>query len=178
MSMARFHRLVLAAIVALLAAVPVGAAYAEPPEVQIISIDDTFPALTPSGDPICSFPVTQHEEGAIRVMSHLDRSGNPSFVMEIRKISGGFTNLATGKSLPFHDASLVRTTFAPDGSSDTAFIGLIFRVVVPGAGVILSDVGNINFDFNPDGSLDISFEAGPHQLLHGDTQALCAALAN
>jgi hypothetical protein len=50
--------------------------------------------------------------------------------------------------------------------------GLQYRLVVPGLGNVLLDVGRTVFDFATDSFI---FLAGPHQVLDGDTAGLCAA---
>ena len=52
-------------------------------------------------------------------------------------------------------------------------VGLRFRVIFPGLGVVLLDAGRVVFD--ADGN--VAFEAGPHQIVNEDFAAFCAAFA-
>jgi hypothetical protein len=52
-------------------------------------------------------------------------------------------------------------------------VGLFTRSYLPSGGVVVIEAGRL---VRRDG--EIVFEAGPHPLVHGDTTALCAALAN
>ena len=52
--------------------------------------------------------------------------------------------------------------------------GIAYRITVPGAGVVLLEVGRFDFD---SATGDILFVAGAHQVLEGDFTKLCAALA-
>src|SRR3712207_898878 len=93
-----FPRLLVAGLLALLALTP---AFATPPDMYTVPIDETFPVTDPYGTPICSFPVEGHFEGTARIATHYDRSGNPTF--ELLTSTRGLwlftmTNPATGKS--------------------------------------------------------------------------------
>lgn len=55
-----------------------------------------------------------------------------------------------------------------------ALHGIVYRITVPGAGVVLLDVGRFDFHL---ATGDILFVAGRHQVLDGDFTKLCAALA-
>ena len=59
-------------------------------------------------------------------------------------------------------------------SGERTVTGVVFRVNVPGAGVVLLDVGRSIFD---PATGEHTIVGGPHQLLEGDVEALCAALA-
>lgn len=52
--------------------------------------------------------------------------------------------------------------------------GSTFMFTVPGVGVVLHDVGRVIYDT---ATGEVTFQAGPHQYLEGDTAALCAALS-
>jgi len=48
------------------------------------------------------------------------------------------------------------------------------RLHAPGTGAVIHDIGRVVFD----APFNVSFEAGPHAVLHGDIDALaCDALA-
>ncbi len=52
--------------------------------------------------------------------------------------------------------------------------GIIYRINVPGAGVVFHDVGRIDYHLTTG---EILFQAGPHQFFEGDFTGLCAALS-
>lgn len=56
-------------------------------------------------------------------------------------------------------------------SGDLRVSGIAFRIAVPGEGAVVLDVGRVVFDSN--GVVSV---AGPHQLLAGDIEGVCAAL--
>ncbi len=66
------------------------------------------------------------------------------------------------------DNTVLVDTITHEGTTS----GIVFRVVVPGAGAVLLDVGRIT----PKRSGEILFEAGPHQFFDGDLAGAYAAL--
>ena len=52
--------------------------------------------------------------------------------------------------------------------------GSIFRITLPGSGVVFIDVGTYVIDLETD---EVAFLAGQHDYFAGDVDALCAALA-
>ncbi len=53
-------------------------------------------------------------------------------------------------------------------------VGIDFLMTDPGTGAVIHDIGRVVFD----APFHVSFEAGPHPVLHGDIDALaCNALA-
>jgi hypothetical protein len=101
----------------------------------------------------------------------LGADGDPAWAIETVSGVDTLTNSVTGKAIaaPFHNS--VRIDFA---TGLGAFGGIIFRVTLPGAGVIFLDAGRLVA--SQDGSI-VTFRAGPHQFIDGDFDALCAALA-
>jgi hypothetical protein len=62
-----------------------------------------------------------------------------------------------------------------DATAQTdAVTGVIARLTVPGSGAVLLDVGRIVTNLETD---EVTFQAGPHQLVEGDLADLCEALA-
>jgi hypothetical protein len=85
-----------------------------------------------------------------------------------------WTNPANGKSLSSGEASPLIIDWNPDGTFQSlANMGLTFNVTIPGSGTVLLDVGRIVIERGH----GITFVAGAHQELFGDTAAFCAALA-
>jgi len=140
----------------------------------IIPVDATF-----SNDFDCAFPLLEQVRGSVRDTLFFDPNGtvvreyiSPQFqgALTIR-----WTNQATGISLESHEASSIMIYYNPDGSFQKLMNqGLTFMVTVPGAGQpLLADVGRIVLQRGK----GITFEAGVHQELTGDTAAFCAYLA-
>jgi hypothetical protein len=75
------------------------------------------------------------------------------------------TNLATGFS--FDDNGAWKDIFHLDGEGNPetiTTIGSIFRIVIPGQGIVAQDTGIITFDA---ATGEILFEGGPHEAAHG-----------
>ena len=102
---------------------------------------------------------------------HFDQDGNLVRVVEHIFGVDRLYNSETGKSLK--PASFNQGEIVHPIEGQVAVNGVIFRITVPGAGVVLLDVGRFVFTF--DG--DLVFIAGQHQFLAGDFAGLCAALA-
>jgi hypothetical protein len=100
-----------------------------------------------------------------------DQEGNLVKIVSQNWGTDTFTNSVTGKAYPmsFHNNLLVDYSQSPRRS---AIVGVIYRLVVPGAGEVFLDVGRIVFERG----VGIVFQAGPHQLFDGDFEALCAAM--
>lgn len=100
-----------------------------------------------------------------------DKEGNLVKIVGQNWGTDTFTNSVTGKAYPmsFHNNILIDYSPAP---RRIANIGVIYRLVVPGAGAVFLDVGRLVFQRGS----GLIFEAGPHQLFDGDFEALCAAM--
>jgi len=124
---------------------------------------------------MCGFPVTFHGFGTFKVASYFDADGF-RYKQIITAGGGGpltVTATAKGTSLTMQNQSFQEViTFNPDGSVKTdSRHGIDQKFTVPGGGVVFLDVGKVTFD----GEGRVVFEAGPHQELHGDFDAFCAA---
>jgi len=146
-----------------------------PPIMSVISADAIF-----INDFDCAFPLVEQITGTVRDTLYFDQNG-----MVIREfISPQFqgaltvtwTNPETGKSLSSYEASSLIIYYNPDGSFHKLMNqGLTFMVTVPGMGQpLLADVGRIMIERGQ----GITFEAGVHQELNGDTAAFCDYLAS
>jgi hypothetical protein len=93
--------------------------------------------------------------------------GEPTRILTHETWSG--TGSANGKRVIEHAA---QNDFIDLVSGASANAGQIHDVALSG-GLAVHDVGRLVFD--ADGN--VTFEAGPHQGLHGDVAGLCAALA-
>lgn len=138
---------------------------------------DTFSDVNlDTGLSCSSFQILQSDTVTERFTIFYDQVGNVTQAVFHDRAQGTFSNSVTGTSVPFEGTANRTDTFATPGDFSTVtatFTGDIFKVTLPGSGLILHDVGRAVFA--PDGT--ITFEAGPHQLLHGEVQKLCAALS-
>ena len=100
-----------------------------------------------------------------------DQDGNLVKIVGQNWGTDTFTNSVTGKAYPmsFHNNILIDYTPAP---RRLANVGVIYRLVVPGAGAVTLDVGRLVYQRGS----GLIFEAGPHQIIAGDFDALCAAM--
>jgi hypothetical protein len=97
---------------------------------------------------------------------------NGELIMVVEQIRGTDTFINSGTpSIRF--TSRFQNTEHIDPAADTdAVTGVISLLTVPGSGAVLLDVGRIVFEGG-----DVTFEAGPHQVVGGDVAGLCEALA-
>ncbi len=154
----------------------VGPALADTPNTAIVQVDDTF-----INDFDCGFPLVEQVQGAYRDTLFFDQSGSlvreflsPQFQGALRVT---WTNLVTGKNLESHEASTIVVYYNPDGSFKKLMNqGLTFMVTIPGTlgSPILMDVGRIVIERGQ----GLTFYAGNHQELIGDTAAFCDYLAD
>ena len=160
-----------------LTALPIkaNAANASTPVTTIIPVDATF-----INDFDCAFPLVEQVTGTVRDTLYFDQNGMVVREYISPQFQGALTvtwsNPATGKSLFSHEASSLMIYYNPDGSFKKLMNpGLTFMVTVPSAGQpLLADVGRIVIERGQ----GITFEAGMHQELNGDTAAFCAYLAD
>jgi hypothetical protein len=104
-----------------------------------------------------------------------DKEGN--LVQLVERVWGTdtFTNSVTGEAYPmsFHNDVGVDFSTSPSWGANMA---ILFRLIVPGAGVVFVDVGRITL--NRQGN--VYFQASPHQFseddFEGNFEGLCAAL--
>lgn len=144
-----------------------------PPQTTIVSANTTF---TNTFD--CSFPLQEQVSGSYQDTLYFDNNGTLTREFISPHFRGPltvtWTNLAAGTSLTSHEASPLTIYYNPDGSfQEITNRGLTFHVSVPGVGQLLLDVGRIVIVRHQ----GITFEAGQHQELNGDTAAFCAYLS-
>ena len=154
--MRRITALLAAALATSLVAVP--AAPAAAPVHDWVTIDETF---TWNG---CGFPVEEHDQGTLHLISWFDASG----VRTRQNVLGpGFrityTNPDTGASVSSQNPFAVHKVDNPDGTTTISFTGLVFAV----GGYV--DAGREVIVFS-DGTVEPVTSAGP-------TDDLCEALA-
>ena len=163
----RGRRVVLCASLVLgLSLAVIAPAAAAPPEkvviedIHIEQVDSTS----------CDFPFLEVFNGRVTITTFFDDEGNPIRIQFHLPFHGTLTNEATGESVSA-DQVLQLTLDLEEGTESD--VGLRFRVVFPGLGVVLLDAGKIVFD--ADGN--VAFEAGPHQIVNEDFAEFCAAFA-
>ncbi len=128
-------------------------------DIHIIQTDETT----------CDFPFLEEFEGTVTITTYFDNAGNPVKVKLHLPFHGTLTNEANGKSV---SADQVLIVFQDLEAGTETLVGVRFRVTFPGLGAILLDVGRVVFDAEG----NVIFEAGPHQIIHEDFEAFCAAL--
>jgi hypothetical protein len=110
-------------------------------------------------------------EESLFVETFYDRDGNPVKVVLHDGFTETDTNSVTGKSLRMTQ-KWVNTFDLPAGTRTV--VGKAFVLTDPGKGIVIHDTGRVVFDA-PE---HVVFEAGPHEVLHGDIDELvCTALA-
>jgi len=135
-------------------------AYASPPERERTHVDVTFVGALSR---ICGFTIMAHWSGDLIDTTFFDSAGQP-----IRSLEVGphfvitWTNPATGKSLTTQNPVVVQTTFNPDGSSDVAFNGLVYRLAIPGQGLVAMNSGRQVLHIPVSGPATVLQDAGPN----------------
>jgi len=86
------------------------------------------------------------------------------------------TNLATGFSISDNGAITRVVRFDPLGSLENVTVfGSVYRITLPGTGIIVQDTGVITYDPVTN---QVLFEGGPHEVFHtGEEVDYCALLA-
>jgi len=99
---------------------------------------------------------------------------NGELVRVVEQIRGTdtFINSETGKEFTsrFQNTEHIDLTEEPE----RAVTGVQGLLTVPGSGAVLLNVGRIVTNLETD---EVTFQAGPHQLVEGDLAGLCEALA-
>jgi hypothetical protein len=136
----------------------------------------TFP---PDGQDIgfCEFPVVDEEVGTFLVSDFFDKDGNivQTLITAFGQLTLTFSNPENGKTVVTHnETQMIRITYDEDGSPDLIYrAGVIFAFTAPGMGTVLMQVGRLVQVFGG----GFEFVAGQYQLLAGDFDELCQALA-
>jgi hypothetical protein len=110
-------------------------------------------------------------EESLFVETFFGADGNPVKVVVHDGFTETDTNSVTGKALRFSQ-KWVNTYDLAAGTRTV--VGKAFVVTAPGKGIVIHDTGRVVFDA-PD---HVIFEAGHHEVLHGDIDELaCTALS-
>lgn len=155
------------ALVALLMFLPFSAASAEGPAVEGPLHFHGTDVLSDCG----SFQVLDVYDSTEIFRWYYDQGGNLVKIVGQNWGTDTFTNSVTGKAYPmsFHNNILIDYSQSP---RRLANIGVIYRLILPGAGAVVLDIGRLVFQRGS----GLIFEAGPHQIIDGDVNALCAAM--
>jgi len=175
--MRRFTVVALAmAMLVLGIAIPASATKPDAKFVDVFSFD--APAGSGPDDSGCDFAI--HLDGVAKVQIR-DHGFEVVFHNNVKL---AVTNLGNGQSLD--DNGTWKDTFVFDEGFDTPgddarfgniasidTTGSIFRITVPGQGIVAQDTGKIVFD--PDTG-EVFFLAGPHEVFFGGPNVLCPIL--
>ncbi len=152
------------ALVAALA-VSVSPAAAQRATTTITEIDRTFIDRT------CPFPLVERIQGKRIDTLFYDESGQAVRLQRHVILQATLTNPDTNTTVT---SGRQATTGIRDLTTGELTVhGLRFITTVPGMGVVLLDAGT----FVMDAAGNIVWEAGKHQLLHGDVDRFCAAMS-
>lgn len=139
-------------------------AAADPPTTTILIFDDlTIEDFT------CGFLIVEVFDGTVRITTFVDDEGNPTRIRIAALFQGTLTNPGTGESIKGQQELIIFLDV--EQPAQETWAGLRFRAVFPGAGAVLLDAGRLVFDAETG---EVFFEAGPHQVFHGDFGAYCA----
>jgi hypothetical protein len=120
---------------------------------------DVFDVVIPAGEFCPSFAVEVEVENQVMVQvfeTHLVVKNN---------FKSTLTNLATGFSIDDNGAWMDIVHLDGEGNAETVTtIGSIFRIVIPGQGIVVQDTGIITFDA---ATGEVLFEGGPHDAAAG-----------
>jgi hypothetical protein len=157
--------LTLGATLALMLALA-GSASAAKPEVVTFHIEETQ-VVADCGD----FEVRTDVVLDIRAIVFFDDEGNADFARSHVQIHDFYYNSDTGEG--FAETEVSNSVVDLPSEEEITSVGLRYHVTVPGEGLVLVDVGRLEFDENG----EVVFAAGPHQVEEEDFDKLCAALA-
>jgi hypothetical protein len=115
-----------------------------------------------------SFTVLVQSDYVLTTRRFFDRKGDLTKLEGSAQGTDTFVNSATGTSIeaPF------RNNFLGDPQKpQRATTGIIFKVIVPGVGAVLLEIGRLVLQQG-----EVVFQAGPQQFTEGNLDALCEAL--
>ena len=143
------------------------AALAATPQIETFHQEGSYEVgLCPSGVTLVG---TYTED--VRLITFFDKAGAPVNIQVHVNYESVVTNPETGQTVRDHAHA---TVFIDLIEGTRGNVGLYYTTTVPGLGVVFHDVGWLVRDIETGAIL---FEAGPHDVLHGDEVALfCTAL--
>ena len=127
-------------------------AFADPPRSDTLQINNTNTVTS-----LCAFPLTLHEEGALRTTLFFDQNGQVVRVNNnFQGVQSTLTNPANGRSLHYVTAGRDGFTLGRDGDVTVVTAGVRGLVTVPGQGALTGEAGNVTIRLNTDGTMQIS----------------------
>lgn len=114
----------------------------------------------------CGFPMEVRTTGTGVFHLFLDEGGNfERIIITEPTMRMTFTNLDTGEAVWTPTVNMVEQHLNDDGTGSKTLRGLLWRLVVPGEGLVTADVGRIDwlFTFDEAGNViseDLVFSAG------------------
>ena len=168
------HRLAAATAVAISMALAPGTAGAANDRVDHGSfpIDETF--VVEPDSTICGFEITLDLTGSGTFTVRLDDQALNEWV----HVHASTVGTLSANGIELRDFSSLNEFF-DFRTLTNAEVGLVFRDSFLDGGVVIMDRGRLIWNFDPNTGETVGdpiFEAGPHPELHGDIEALCAAL--
>jgi hypothetical protein len=139
-------------------------------------IDDSFTTGA------CGFPMEVRTTGTGVFHLFLDETGSfERLIITEPQVRITFTNLETGESVWTPSVNMVMQVLNEDGTGTKTLRGLLWRLVVPGDGLLTADVGRIDFlfTFDDEGNIiseEIVFSAGQQE--NNFLPMVCSALAS
>jgi hypothetical protein len=143
-----------------------GSAFAASPERETIHEEGTE-FIADCGD----FDVLTDYVLDAEIITFFDSAGNPDYDRVHFTFHDFYYNSETSEG--FAETESGHTLDDLPSGNEVTSQGLSYRVTVPGGGAVLLQAGRLVFDE----AGNVVFEAGPHQVLSGDTDELCEALA-
>jgi hypothetical protein len=173
------HRRIGFAVVAALCvsagAYQASAAAGEPPLILRLPVDDGFVT-----NGLCGYPLEIRTTGTAVVHVFPTDLWDERVIITAPQTRLTFTNLLTGESIWTPSVNMVMQIPHEDGTGTKTLRGLLWRLVLPGEGLVTADAGRIDFLFTFDDagnivSEELVFSAGQQ---NGDFfEQTCAALA-
>jgi hypothetical protein len=106
------------------------------------------------------------------ITTFYDRAGNPDYA-KVHLVFHDFFYNSEKPGEGFAETNAVNVVIDLPSELEESASGVQYHVTVPGEGLVLIGAGRLVFDE----AKAVVFEGGPHQLLSGDTEKLCKALA-
>jgi hypothetical protein len=167
-----FSRFLAINLAALLTLIPAGNSIAKASASEVFRFDVN---QTQTLD-LCGFPIVRQDVGTLIIQDHYDSNGALVFenvIFSNWRIT--FTNPANGKSVSSVRAYNERFVQYDDGSYKAVSAGLVAHLVIPGQGVVASNVGIISVRFDASDKPISILVAGEHD--GPITQFVCPYLA-
>jgi hypothetical protein len=173
--MKRILVVVLVSLTGVFGVTTLGAAPSGKPLIFRVPIDDID--LTQY---LCGFPVSIHTQGTAVIHVFPTDSWDDRVIITAPGTRLTFTNVTTGESIWTPSVNMIMQTPNDDGTGTKSLRGLLWRLVIPGRGLVAADVGKLDvlFTFDASGQIvseEVVFSAGQQDGTF--LQEMCAALA-